>query len=166
MSIFLLQTLILITYFISFLIILLLTFSNKGIYWIIPLFLNIFFILLHAIFIISQNGGNISFSQNVIDLLPKFISMPTLFINAFVFSILWLLLVITFHHAFEKNKTPKDKRKEQMKTNYYGALYSEKIEKRKYNKKIKRNTLRKLYGAKKPTSNIYTEEWANKFDKD
>lgn len=166
MSIFLLQTMILIIYFISFLIILHFTFSNKGLYWLIPLFINLFFIILHAIFIISENGGNISFSQNIINLMPKAISVSMLFIFAFVFSILWILLVITFHHAFEKNKMPQDKRKELMKKNYYGSVYSEKIEKRKYNERIKRNTLRKLYGAKKPNSNTFTEEWVNKFDND
>jgi len=164
MSIFLLQTLILITYFISFLMILHFSFTDKGIYWFIPLLLNIFFILLHATFIISQNGGNISFSQNVIDLLPKFLSSNALFIMAFGFSVLWLLLVLTFHNAFKKNVNPKDKRKELMKKNYYGAIYSERIEKRKYNEKVKKNTLRKLYGAKKPSSDVFTEEWANKFE--
>lgn len=164
MSLFLLQTIILITYFISFLIILHFTFRNKGFYWLIPLFLNIFFIIIHSTFIISYNGGNINFSQNIIDIIPKFISISTILISAFIFSLLWLLLIITFHHAFEKNKAPTNKRKELMKKNYYAALYSEKIEKRKYDKKVKKNTLRELYGAKQPKSNIFTEDWANKFD--
>jgi hypothetical protein len=165
MSNFLLQTLILLSFLISLFIIIHFLFSKEGGYWIIPLLLNLFFVATQSITIISSNGGNLPFNLEIVDSMPAFLSTTAGYYLLFVMSLLWLFLVLTFHHGFGKHKKPVEKRKEMMKKNYFGAIYTEKIEKQAYKERIKEREQHRLYGTRKPRVENFSKEWIDKFDR-
>ena len=165
MSNFLLQTLVLLSYLISLFIIIHFLFSKEGVFWIIPLLINIFFVVFQGIYIIDANGGNLPFDKNILDGLPVFFTTHTGYYISFIISLLWLFMVLTMHYGIGKNKKPIEKRKQMMKENYYGAIYTEKIEKREFKNRKKSREMQKLYGAKSPRVPQYSDEWIDSFDK-
>jgi hypothetical protein len=165
MSNFLLQTLILVSYLISLFIIIHFLFSKEGGYWIIPLILNLYFVLTQAITTINSNGGTLPFNTEMFTSMPAFFSTTAGYYVLFGISILWLFLVLTFHHGFGKHKKPIDRRREMMKKNYYGAIYTEKLEKNAYKARMKRREQNRLYGARKPLVTDFSKEWIDKFDR-
>lgn len=164
MSNYLLQTLILVSYLISLFIIIHFLFSKEGGYWLIPLIFNLFFLLSHSISVIISNEGILPINVDLITSIPPFLSTTMGYYILLIMSLLWLFLILTFHHGFRKHKKPIDKRKEMMKRNYYGAIYTEKIEKQQFQAKKKRQELHNLYGTRKPRINEFSKEWINKFD--
>jgi hypothetical protein len=75
-------------------------------------------------------------------------------------------MICLFYRAIKANRKPKDKRKEAMKNNYYGALYSQQLEKRKldYLKKVQEEE--EKYGFIKPEIYSHDEDWIDLFDDD
>lgn len=165
MSNFLLQTLILVSYLISLFIIIHFLFSREGGYWIIPLLLNLYFVLDQSIVTINANGGKLPFNVDAFTISSKFFNTTNGYYVLFGISILWLLLVLSFHNAFKNHKKPVDKRREMMKKNYYAAIYTEKMEKRAYKNRMKRRELDRLYGTRKPLLTDFSKEWIDKFDR-
>lgn len=165
MSNFLLQTLILLSYLISLFIVIHFLFSNEGGYWIIPLILNLFFVLTQSIIIINTNGGNLPFKIEIIDSIPTFFSTMLGYYALFGVSLLWLFLVLSFHHGFGENKKPVAKRQEMMKKNYYAAIYTERMEKKDYKEKIRKREQQRQYGTRKPIIDSFSKDWIDKFDR-
>jgi len=165
MNSFLLQTLVLISYLVSLFIIIHFLFSKEGGYWIVPLLLNIFFVSLQGSIIIDNNGGQLPFDNKILEDLPIYFTTNAGYYIFLIISLLWLFMVLTMHYGIGKNKKPVEKRKQMMKKNYYGALYTEKIEKREFKNRKKSRELHKLYGAKSPSVTQYSKEWIDSFDK-
>jgi hypothetical protein len=82
----------------------------------------------------SENLDSDLFSQ-----FPPFVTKANSALTALLISIFWLLSIILFYKAIKRNRKPKDKRREAMKNNYYGAQYTQLLEAKKmdYMKKIK-----------------------------
>jgi hypothetical protein len=118
-----------------------------------------------SIIIIDSNGGALPFNIAVVDSIPNFFSTMTGYYVLFGISILWLFLVLTFHHGFGKHKEPVEKRQNMMKKNYYGAIYTEQIGKQEFRDKIKEREQRRRYGTSKPKVDNFSKEWIDKFDR-
>lgn len=166
MTNFLFSAITFIIYLLSMFIIINFLFSKEGFYWIVPFLLNLFFVGFQAFSIYSINGAFIPNIENFNKVLPPFFTTQNANIVAFVFSIFWLILVLTFHQAFRKHKKPKDLRKAMMKKNYYGAVYTQLLEQRTFELQEKRRKVKEEYGAKVPQINSFSNEWVNLFEND
>ncbi|MCY1151491.1 MAG: hypothetical protein PQJ49_00550 [Sphaerochaetaceae bacterium] len=158
-------TLTFIIYLLSLLMIIRFVFTPEWLSWVFPLVITLIFVISQAYqsFAImkSENLDSDLFSQ-----FPPFVTKANSALTALLISIFWLLSIILFYKAIKRNRKPKDKRREAMKNNYYGAQYTQLLEAKKmdYMKKIKKEE--ENFGFIKPTINKDGDKWVKLFDDD
>ncbi len=160
---YIIPTLTFIVYLLSLLMIIRFTFSPDWLSWIFPLVINLIFVISQA----YQSFALMKSKTLDFDLFsnfPPFITKANNTFLALFISILWLCMVSLFYRAIKKNRKPKDKRKEAMKNNYYGALYTQELEKNRLEYLKKKRDEKEEYGFTKPNLNSFPEEWVELFD--
>ncbi|MGD1821036.1 MAG: hypothetical protein ACPKOI_14315 [Pleomorphochaeta sp.] len=158
-------TLTFMIYLLSLLMIIRFIFTPEWLSWLFPLVINLIFVISQAYqsFAIMKSE---SLDYNLFSTFPPFITKANNSITALIISIFWLIMICLFYRAIKTNRKPKDKRKEAMKNNYYGALYSQQLEKRKldYLKKVQEEE--EKYGFIKPEIYSHDKDWIDLFDDD
>ena len=105
-----------------------------------------------------------NFDFDLFSTFPPFITKANNILIALFISIFWLLSITLFNEAIKKNRKPKDKRREIMKSNYYGAQYTQLLEQKRIDYLKKKQLEESLYGFVKPKIDAYDENWINLFD--
>ncbi|MGD1822388.1 MAG: hypothetical protein ACPKM0_06450 [Pleomorphochaeta sp.] len=160
---YIIPTLTFMIYLLSLLMIIRFIFSPDWLSWIFPLVINIIFVISQAYqsFAIMKSE---SLDFNLFSNFPPFITKANNVYAALIISILWLLMIAFFYRAIKKNRKPKDKRREIMKNNYFGALYTQQLEKNKIETQKKLKEEEEKYGFIKPKINSQNEQWTDLFD--
>jgi hypothetical protein len=160
---YIIPTLTFIIYLLSLLMIIRFIFSPDWLSWVFPLIINIIFVISQAYqsFAIMKSEN---FDFDLFSNFPPFITKANNTLIALFISIFWLCSITLFNEAIKKNRKPKDKRREIMKNNYYGAQYTQLLEQKKMEYLKKREKEEQLYGFTKPKIKAYDEEWINLFD--
>lgn len=164
MSIFLLPTLTFIVYLLSLLIVFNYIFTKEFLFWLPPFILSLFFLInqVYSLYMLFRPADS-EFINNSVKLpfLSGEINFSTII---FIFSLIWLSLIITYHYALREHKKPKDKRKEMMKKNYYATQYIQLIEQKELDTELKKKNEKQFFGTRKPVLNKFSDKWVNKFD--
>ncbi len=162
---YIIPTLTFMIYLLSLLMIIRFIFTPDWLSWIFPLVINIIFVISQAYqsFAIMKSE---SLDFNLFSTFPPFITKANNALTALFISIFWLCMISLFYRAIKKNRKPKDKRREIMKSNYYGAQYSQQLEmnRLKHIKKVKEEE--EKFGFINPKLDKQNKEWTDLFDED
>lgn len=160
---YIIPTLTFMIYLLSLLMVIRFIFSPDWLSWVFPLIINFIFVISQAYqsFAIMKSE---SLDFNLFSTFPPFITKANNSYTALIISILWLNMIYLFYLSIKKNRKPKDKRREIMKNNYYGAQYSQQLEMKRIETLKKQKEEKEKYGFIKPKINSYTEKWTDLFD--
>ena len=87
--------------------------------------------------------------------------------NSFVFfALLFLIIIVSFHHAIEITRPPRQKRVNNMMKNYNAAVYAQKLEEKVLIKEEREKKLREKYKTIKPDNETYPKDWEKLFNED
>ncbi len=160
---FIIPTLTFMIYLLSLLMIIRFIFSPDWLSWIFPLIINIIFVISQAYQSFALMKSE-SLNSELFSIFPPFVSKANNTNTALFISILWLIMISLFYRAIKKNRKPKDKRRAIMKSNYYGAQYTQQLEKNRLEKIKKEKEEEENYGFIKPEIYSDDEDWTDLFD--
>ena len=152
-------------YLLSLLLIIRFIFTPEWFSWVFPLVINLIFVISQAYqsFAIMKSK---TFDLDLFSEFPPFITKANNSIIALLISLLWLLSILLFYRAIKNKRKPKDKRREAMKNNYYGAQYTQKLETKRLEYIKKTKDEEEKYGFIKPKITSYDDKWIDLFDDD
>ena len=161
--VYIIPTLTFIIYLLTLFLIIRFIFTPEWLSWVFPLIISIVFTVSQAYQSFALMKSE-TFSLDLFSVFPTFVTKANTPIIALLISTFWLLSVLLFYKAIKKTRKPKDKRKEAMKSNYHGALYTQKLETKKIDYLKKRRLEEKNFGFQKPKTTPNGKKWVELFE--
>ncbi|MCH3916473.1 MAG: hypothetical protein LKE40_03185 [Spirochaetia bacterium] len=158
-------TLTTLVYIICLIMLIRFAFSRTFLYWIFPLIISAALLVGQVESLIVSVGGTVPEQLRIqlpiglfSDIARTRLAFPLLF------SILFMCMIITFHHAVDARRPPVSRRKKMMMKNYAAVQYVQMMENNAIRTADLRHSMASHYRCTVPHGDRYPKSWENLYD--